>query len=52
MSFLYSVAERKKIRLSSPLFSDSSLVPKSVERGRIDDPTGEVGAVSRKPLDP
>src|SRR5437762_9719524 len=28
-----------------------SLVPESVERGRIDDPTGEVGAVSREPLD-
>src|SRR5215204_4101674 len=27
------------------------LVPESVERGRIDDPTGEVGAVSREPLD-
>src|SRR3954468_14393395 len=28
-----------------------SLVPESVERGRIDDPAGEVGAVSREPLD-
>ena len=27
--------------------ADSS-VPESVERGRIDDPTGEVGAVSRR----
>ena len=36
---------------SAPLFSDRSLVPESVERGRIDDPTGEVGGVSREPLD-
>src|SRR5438093_11236193 len=34
-----------------PLFSDRSLVTESVERGRIDDPTGEVGAVSPEPLD-
>ena len=34
-----------------PLVSDRSLVPESVERGRVDDPTGEVGAVSREPLD-
>src|SRR5262249_45150305 len=27
------------------------LVPERVERGRIDDPTREVGAISRKPLD-
>src|SRR5438045_3619996 len=38
-------------RRSAPLFSHRSLVPESVERERIDDPTGEVGAVSREPLD-
>src|SRR3954465_4694599 len=35
----------------TPLFSDRLLVPESVDRRRIDDPTGEVGAVSREPLD-
>ena len=35
----------------APFFSDRSLVPESVERRRIDDPTGELGAVSREPLD-
>ena len=38
-------------RLAVVRHSDRSLVPESVERGRIDDPTGEVGAVSREPLD-
>src|SRR6185312_4237004 len=38
---------------SSPPRSDTrlTLIPENVERGRIDDPTGEVGAVSREPLD-
>jgi hypothetical protein len=36
---------------NAPLFSDRSSVPESVERSRIDDPTGEVGAVSREPLE-
>src|SRR4029078_10192653 len=31
--------------------SDRSLVPQSVELARIDDPTGEVGAVPGEPLD-
>src|SRR5437763_12719463 len=36
---------------SVSLLSDRSLVPESVERGRVDDPTGEIGAVSREPPD-
>jgi hypothetical protein len=36
---------------SAPLFSGRWLVAENVERGRIDDPTGEVGAVSREALD-
>src|SRR6476620_9906980 len=37
-------------RSTTSELADSS-VPESGEGGRIDDPTGEVGAVSREPLD-
>src|SRR5436190_6623573 len=33
-----------------PLPSGRLVVPESVERGRIDDPAGQVGAVAREPL--
>src|SRR6476659_5344957 len=36
---------------SAPASQTGSWLPESVERGRIDDPTGEVGAVPRQPLD-
>ena len=42
---------RRRLPPNSPLFSDRSFVPESFERGRVDDPTGEVGPVSREPLD-
>src|SRR6476646_8738516 len=49
ISLVNDIRARRRT-LPGPI-SDRSLVPESVERGRIDDPTGEVGAVSREPLD-
>jgi len=34
-----------------PARARSRSIPQGVERGRVDDPTGEVGAVPREPLD-
>src|SRR6476620_10120462 len=42
------IGRRRSGTLAQP---DRSLVPENAERGRIDDPTGEVWAVSREPLD-